>query len=126
MVYLDTNVFVYLLESRGSYSLRTADVLNNLRSQDESFITSVITITEFLAGTEAPGPEALQQVSNLRFLDMDEACAVQAALLQRETKLHISDAIHLATAVKYRSDLLFTNDKQLATVAKKYLPVKTL
>lgn len=126
MVYLDTNVLVYLLERHASYSNRVADALDDLRSQKQSFLTSVITITEFLAGTKSPSDKALHRVAHLGFEAVDENSAVQAAMLQRKHKLQIGDAIHLATAIDQQASLFFTNDKPLADVAKAYLPVKTL
>ena len=126
MVYLDTNVLIYLLERHASYSERVADALDELRSQKQSFLTSVIAITEFLAGTKSPNHKALHRVAHLNFEVLDENSATQAALIQRKHKLQIGDAIHLATAISQGATLFFTNDKPLAKVAKAYLPVKTL
>ncbi len=126
MVYLDTNILVYLLEGHLGYSRKVAVELDNLRNDGEQFLTSVITVTEFLAGTSASTITPLRRLNSLQILNLNEDLAVSAAKLQKKHGMKIGDAIHLATAVEQRAELFFTNDKQLAAVAKRYIKVKTL
>ena len=124
-LYLDTNILIYLLEEYETYSRLVADKLQEFGA-DDSLVTSTVTITEFLAGTVSSSFATLQQVPRLHFVPLDEALAEQAALLQRKDGLRIGDAIHLATAVQQEAKSLFTNDKQLAKVAGKYMKVESL
>ncbi len=126
MTYLDTNILVYLLERHAGYSERVAGSLEELSQGGGSFITSSVTVTEFLAGTVSSSLDTLRQVPKLAFIELDEALAEKAALLQRKENLQIGDAIHLATAIKSGAKLFFTNDQKLARVATNYLTVKTL
>lgn len=126
MVYLDTNILIYLLERHTAYSNLVADALDELRSQKHSFLTSVITTVEFFASTKASDPATLQRVPGLNFVALDATCAQRAASLQRNQKLQIGDAIQLATAIEQRTDLFFTNDDKLSKIAQKYLPVKSV
>lgn len=126
MIYLDTNVLIYLMEDHGPISLKVADSLQSWRSNKQAFGTSVITITEFLAGTKTNDRTVLQQVPHLDFYMVDQVCAEQAASLQSHHQISIGDALHLATAILHKADCLYTNDRQLAKVAKDYLTVKTL
>jgi predicted nucleic acid-binding protein len=126
MTYLDTNIFIYLLEGHKIYSNSVAKSLEELTASNDSLVTSVITITEFLAGTTSSSVNILQQVPRLRFIAFDEDLAEQAAGLQRKhPKLQIGDAIHLATATQH-AVLLFSNDKLLTKIAAEYIAIKTL
>lgn len=126
MLYLDTNILIYLLEQHRDYSRRVAGMLEQHAKTGGSLASSAITITEFLAGTKAASAAVLQLVPNLLFIDLDTDTAVRAAALQRKHSLQVGDAIHLATALETKATGFFTNDLALARVAKQYLPVKTL
>lgn len=126
MVYIDTNILVYLLEQHPDFSKRVADILEEAAENGETFVTSAITVTEFLAGTHDSTLATLQQVPRLQFVSLDETLAEQAALLERKDGLRIGDAIHLATALKQEVSLLFTHDKQFAKAAQKYVAIRDL
>ncbi len=123
MLYIDTNIFIYLFENHVSYSERVANKLEEYVGQGGRLITSSITVTEFLAGTDTSSLETLHQVPNLTIISLDEKLAEQAALLQRKAKIKIGDSIHLATALHLRAEAFFTNDKQLSKIVEQYIPV---
>lgn len=125
-LYVDTNIFIYLLERHEPYSSLVADTLEEYTKAGNILLTSTISITEFLAGTLSSNLAMLQRIPRLEFVTLNETIAEAAALLQRETRLHIGDSMHLATALQLHSEYFFTNDKDLAKVAKTYLPVKSL
>ena len=126
LLYLDTNALIYLLEQHELYSDKVASILESHVSSGGELIASVVAITEFLAGTPLTNLSIIYKIPRLHFVPLDEALAEKAALLQRETKLQIGDAVHLATAIHAQASHFFTNDKQLLNTAAKYLPVKTL
>jgi predicted nucleic acid-binding protein len=126
VVYLDTNILVYLLEQHGALSTRVADILDTLRAENNSFVTSTMTITEFLAGTKSSSLATLLSIPQLDIHPLSEETAARAGDLQRKNGLQIGDAIHLAAALQANADLLLTNDRKLAKIAKKHLPVQTL
>lgn len=127
MTYTDTNILIYLLEGHEQYASIVADLLKQFTEQNGQLITSVITITEFLAGTTASSLETLHRIPRLQFISLDEALAESAAQLQRKhPAMHIGDAVHLATALESRATLFFTNDKLLAKIASEYMKVKSL
>lgn len=126
LLYVDTNILIYLLEKHEPYSTLVAEALEAHATGDNAFVTSTISVTEFLAGTTAANLATLRAIPRLHFVALDEALAEQAALLQRKTKgLQLGDAIHLAAALQQQAEQFFTNDKQLAGIAKAYIPVKT-
>lgn len=124
MVYLDTNVVIYLLENHPKYGRQTANKLMALKAEGQSFVTSTILATEFLAGSTATSFSDLMRVGDLVFEDVSLEIARDAATYQRKDGLAIGDALHLATATgSAQVSALFTYDKQLANVAAKYLKV---
>jgi predicted nucleic acid-binding protein len=123
VVYLDTVILIYLLEGHPSFGQSIATELTRLESQGQTFTTSVLTITEYLAGTSETTTEALKQIQRLSFVAVDEAIATRSADLQREHGLKIGDAIHLATCLERGCELFFTNDQKLAKAAKDYCVV---
>lgn len=126
MLYIDTNILIYLLEDHGQRSQQVATALKRFSKQAHPFVTSVLTITEFLAGTECTDSDILYKIPNLGFHPLDTVVAEQAARLQRQHDLRIGDALHLATAQTLHASRLFTNDKQLTKIASGILPVVTL
>jgi predicted nucleic acid-binding protein len=126
MLYLDTNVLIYLLEGHRSYAGGVADTLESQTQAGEPLVTSIITVAEFYAGTKSEDLTLLRQIPRLQFIVLNMEVAEQAALIQKNEKLLIGDAIHLATAIWRKADTFFTNDKALARAAGKYLAVMPL
>jgi predicted nucleic acid-binding protein len=125
-MYLDTNILIYLLEQHKDYSERIAKILQELADNNGQLITSVITVTEFLAGTESSSLVTLQKVPRLEFVQLTEGLAEKAARLQKKENLQIGDAIQLATAIEQGAGSFFTNDKQLARIVKNYMEIVQL
>lgn len=124
MVYLDTNVVIYLLENNPRYGRQIAQRLSELTAKGESFVSSTILVTEFLAGTTGATYKSLAQFTDLVFEDVNLNIARKAADYQRRYGLLVGDAIHLATATELRQvSKLLTYDKQLAKAAAKHLTV---
>jgi|SRR5208282_2000117 len=127
ILYLETNILNYLLEDHKQHSVKVAQILDDYtKANDNSLLTSAVAITEFLAGTVSSSLETLHKIPRLIFKALDETLAEQAGSLQRQNSLQIGDAIHLAMSISVGSELFFTNDKQLAKVASKYMVIKSL
>ncbi|MFZ1249236.1 MAG: type II toxin-antitoxin system VapC family toxin [Candidatus Saccharimonadales bacterium] len=126
VVYLDTNILIYLLEDNGWRSVQVADTLDALRYKGGTFVTSVLTLTEFMAGRAAVAPETLLEISSIRFVGIDTDVAVRAGTLQRTQRLKIGDAVHVAAAEFMQADKFFTNDKELAAKLPEHIKVMTL
>ena len=97
--FLDTNILIYLFELHEPYSKQVSRVLEEYTKGGKLLATSVITVTEFLAGTNSSSLGTLHQVPNLKIIPLDESLAEKAAILQRKHKIQIGDSIHLATAI---------------------------
>jgi predicted nucleic acid-binding protein len=123
-LYVDTNIFIYLLERHEHLSSRVATELEQfVKSPDSGLLTSTVTITEFLAGTKSTSSETLKRIPRLTFCNLDENIAERAGQLKRKNGLKIGDAIHLASAISSNAEALYTNDKQLIAIASKHLKV---
>jgi len=124
VVYLDTNVVIYLLENHPVHGHPIAQKLTALKEEGESFVASTLLVTEFLAGTTGATFNDLSRFIDLEFKDVNLDIARQAADYQRKYGLLIGDAIHLATATELSPvSGLLTYDKQLAKAAAKHLTV---
>ncbi len=121
MVYVDTNILIYLLEGK-EWSHPIADKLTALSLPLK---TSALTITEFLSGAInfEDARASLYQMPSLVFIKVNEPIAERAADLQKNHGLKIGDALHLATAIEGDCTYFFTNDLKLAKAAGKYLAV---
>jgi predicted nucleic acid-binding protein len=126
MLYLDTNILIYLFEQHDPCSRQVVKVLEESAKGGQPLVTSVITVTEFLAGTKSSKLETLHQVPNLTLVVLDENLAEQAATLQRKHKIQIGDSIHLATAIQCQVKAFFTNDKLLSKIVERYMTVINL
>ncbi len=123
MLYLDTNILIYLFELHDPYSKKVATILEEFTESGKQLLTSAITVTEFLAGTTSSSLETLHRVPRLNIIPVDENLAEQAANLQRKNSIKIGDSIHLATAIQQKTEAFFTNDKKLTKIVEKYIPV---
>lgn len=124
MTYLDTNIFIYLFENHPNYGQKAADTIT--RAQPQGLTCSTLAITECLAYVAEVTLETFRSLPDLQIIPVDEKIAEEAAILQRCNNITIGDAIHLATAVSQGASTFFTNDKQLANIAKNYITVKEL
>ena len=126
MLYLDTNVLIYLFELHDPYSKKVATILEEFTDSGKQLVTSAVTITEFLAGTTLSSLKTLLKVPKLNIISVDENLAEQAAILQRNNSIKIGDSIHLATAIQQKAEAFFTNDKKLIKIVEKYMSVISL
>ncbi len=126
MLYLDTNILIYLFELHDPYSKKVATILEEFTESGKQLLTSAITVTEFLAGTTSSSLETLHRVPRLNIIPVDENLAEQAAKLQRKNSIKIGDSIHIATAIQQKTEAFFTNDKRLTKIVEKYIPVISL
>ena len=125
VVYVDTNIFIYLLEDSGELGLRVADMLDDFKSRNHSFVTSTLTLTEFLAGS-LTSETVFSSMPRLSFVPLEENIAIKAGQMQRASGLKVGDAIHVATAEHAGASVFFTNDQALAVRLPSDLQAMTL
>jgi predicted nucleic acid-binding protein len=123
-IYLDANVFIALLEARGSVTDCLADMLAAVESGEGRAITSELTLAETLVGPIRDGDVARVQAftdlvttgSALAVVAVTRDVLIQAAQWRatgrRDTRL--PDAIHIATAELMNCSHFVAGDQRLA------------
>lgn len=120
-VYLDTTVFIYLLEDFPPYSAKLEDLFNAVARGEIQGITSELSLAECLVKPIADGnPEArlayesaLRSSPELPVLPITREVLIRAAEVRARQKFRLPDAIHLATAELAHCDSFLTNDTEL-------------
>lgn len=120
MLYIDTNILIYLFELHDPYSKKVATILEEFTNDGKQLATSAVTVTEFLEGATQSSLEIVHKVPRLNIIPFDENLAEQAAILQRKSGIKIGDSIHLATAIQQKSEAFFTNNKNNKGCRKVY------
>ena len=123
-VFIDTAPFIYYIEkneNKPQYFDRVKSFFKGCYDNDVNFITSVITLEEYLVfpykNNESSYIEtfnSLLEVLCFNIIEIDREIAEKAAQIRAEYKSFKSmDALQLATACLTGCDLFLTNDKQL-------------
>jgi predicted nucleic acid-binding protein len=115
---LDTNVFVYQLESHPWYKPLTKVVFDEIAGGGISAVTSTITMTELLVPAYRNQDDQrvdefygiLATYPNLEWLAPDLEIADLAAELRALYNLRTPDALHAATAIQAKATGFITND----------------
>ena len=115
---LDTNVFVYYLDSNSSFYSQAEKLFEQIAVRNLSIFTSVITLSELLS-FKATRPQLykLEQelllIPNLTMIDVNREVAKEAASIRREYGFRLPDSIQLATALVAKAQAFVTNDQRL-------------
>ena len=123
-VFVDTAPFIYLIEKNeenSQYFNKVKIFFDNAYRNDVDFVTSVITIEEYMVFPYRVNSEIYidmfeKMIKTLGFkvTVIDEAIAKKAAKIRAEHKsFKAMDALQLASASLSGCDLFLTNDKQL-------------
>ncbi len=125
MIYLDSCLLVYLVESR-----TRADVVRARMSAAEEahFAISPLVAMECLVGPSRSEDEALRLryervLDPMTVLTMGVAVFERAARLRATHRLGTPDALHLATALEHGCDELWTDDDRLSRAAGSFVRV---
>jgi predicted nucleic acid-binding protein len=107
MKYFDSNFFIYAVLDRGKKGKWARDLIKEIESGSESAVTSTLTYDEFYwkvnreKGFEVAleATEALLEMPNLRFLEVDDEVIWKSFELIKNLKLDPRDSIHAACAL---------------------------
>ncbi len=119
-IFLDTMVFVYVLENNPHLAEAASTVLALVEAGEVLGVTSALTLAElFTAPAQAGDPEAVQDYQiyltnfpHLTLLPLDPELAPRVAMVRARTGLPTADAIQLATAEQVGVDAIVTNDRR--------------
>lgn len=121
-VFLDTNIFIYILEGVGPAAECATALVERLAARQDELVTSTLTLGEVLVRPIQNNNESLIQMYRqylappvLRILPFTEDCAVQFARIRAgDRAIRPPDAMQLACAAQARCDLFLTNDDRLS------------
>ncbi len=118
-VAFDTPVLIYFLERHPRFYQEVRQFFERMEGGDIHGVLSSLALTELLvpafrAGQVDKAHNLLGLLSgfpNLDILDVTTPIAVTAARLRGEYKLNTPDALHAATALHAKVNVLITNDR---------------
>ena len=131
-IYLDTNIFIYAIESYSDYLVALEDVFEAADTGHLTVVTSELTLAEVLVKPLQEGDldkqqaycEALQSSESLAVAGVSREVLIEAAQIRASQKLKLPDAIHLTTALQYQCSTFLTNDSQFKETV--FLPIVIL
>ena len=120
-IYIDTSPYIYYLERNPQYCNKVKAFFMSHYDLGEEFVTSTITIEEYLIVPYRERNEkllndfeALIKDTETNIVDLTKSVAKKAAQIRAYyKKFRAMDAPQLAAAVKSGCDVFLTNDKQL-------------
>ena len=120
-VYLDSNIFIYAMETDYDEGLRARRLLHQVERGEHVAVTSEIALAEVLRGGDAllkrSSIDAYIELLSTRagpdVIPVRRDLLVAAASLELERKVNLPDAIHLATAIWASCQALVTEDKRM-------------
>jgi predicted nucleic acid-binding protein len=122
-IFLDTNIFVYMVEDPGPRGKRAAEIFNELSLRGDEVLTSTLTLGELLVKPFEANDHALVsryrsalRGPSVRLLAFDESAGEKYARIRLNRAIKAPDAIQLATAGTAGCDLFITNDDRLMSV----------
>ena len=120
-VFLDTNIFIYLIEDRGVLGSRSHSLMERLSQRRDLVYTSTLTLGELLTMPLAKGNIGLmdeyeKKLSSpgVHVVDFDRAAARIFAKVRQDRSIKAPDAMQLSVAATARCDLFVTNDDRLS------------
>lgn len=120
-IFLDTAPIIYLLDNDKNFGEKTAEIFSVLSEQNIKFVSSVVTIEEYLVYPYRKNNESmvksfwdLVSENNIILYSINWSEADKAAKIRAKYKYFKPlDSLQLAVAVLHGCDLFLTNDKQL-------------
>jgi predicted nucleic acid-binding protein len=121
LIYLDSNIVVYLVEDVPHFGPRTAALVAQLADRGDQLAVSHLVRMECKVGALSRGDVALLQDYvtffsgiALRVLELPSEVFDRAAELRASSSLGAMDALHLAAAIVGGCEVFLTNDQRLA------------
>ena len=119
-VFLDTSPLIYLLDNDANFGEKTNMILSALARDNNQFVSSVITCTEYLVipyrSNNQPLIDAFWELvtdCGMILYPITQEIAIKAANIRAEYGFKSMDSLQLAVACIEGCQLFLTNDKQL-------------
>ena len=120
-IYLDTNLYIYLLEGIEPYRQRMADLAAEIDRRDVEVVASELIFTELLPRPVRDGRrdlverylDLLQRTPRITLAPVDSRVILHAVHLRADFGLRSMDALHVATALLHACETFLTNDQRI-------------
>lgn len=120
-VFLDTNIFIYLIEDEGEFGRKSLELVDRLTTRRDLVYTSTLTLGEVLTQPISQGDTRLAELyeeklgsPGVHLLDFDRVAARNYARIRLDKSIKAPDAMQLSMAAAARCDLFVTNDERLS------------
>lgn len=125
-IFLDTSPIIYLLDNDKNFGEKTCKIFSSLSEQNVKFVSSVITVEEYLVYPYRKKNESLVKSfwdlvtdNKITLYPVNWSEANKAAQIRAEYEhFKALDSLQLAIACMHGCDLFLTNDKQLKQFGK--------
>jgi len=121
IVFLDTNIVIYLIEGPPGFGRRAVNYLTSLRSGGHSFAVSDLVRVECRIhpirradATLLAQYDAFFAARHVQVLPLSTAVCDRATLLRATQNFKLADALQLAAAIVHGCDRFVTNDARLS------------
>jgi predicted nucleic acid-binding protein len=121
LVYLDSNIVIYLIEQPALWGPRARSRVAALRSNHDEIVASDLTRMECRIRPTATGDaqglalfDSFFSSSDVRVVGLTPSVCDRATIIRATHGLKPMDALHVAAAVENRCDLFITNDTRLS------------
>ncbi|MBO6179094.1 MAG: type II toxin-antitoxin system VapC family toxin [Selenomonadaceae bacterium] len=120
-IFIDTNPFIYLLDSKNEYTEKMEFIMDKLTENDCVLYSSPITVAEYMVHPYKENcPEKIKHFlsfiedANIKIIDINTEIAAMSSLTRAKyTAFKGMDSLQLAAAEYSKCDMILTNDKQL-------------
>ncbi len=124
LAFLDTNIFIYLIEENPLYLNQVYKLLDFLEKNEYEIITSTLTLGEILTKPYKDKRMDLVKTykaffSEMQLIELNSKIASLFAKIRADYKIKTPDAVQLASAVYAKADLFVTNDDGLSRFKSK-------
>lgn len=120
-VFLDTNIFIYLIEGQGDLAAKSHRLLDRMTLRRDLVYTSSLTLGEVLTQPVSQGNtrlvaeyERALTSPGVQLLDFNREAARVYAKVRQDRSIKAPDAIQLSIAAASGCDLFVTNDDRLS------------
>lgn len=120
-VFLDTNIFIYLIEDQGSHGKKAAELVERMTARRDLVYTSTLTLGEVLTLPLTKGDAKLADQyerilcsPGVHLLEFDRMAARIYARVRGDKSIKAPDAMQLSIAAAAQCDLFVTNDERLS------------
>jgi predicted nucleic acid-binding protein len=120
-VFLDTNIFIYLIEDRGENGRQASELVDRLILRRDEVYTSTLTLGEVLTHPISKGNtslaeqyEGILRSPGISLLSFDVPAARVYAKIRIDKSIRAPDAVQLSVAAAAECDLFITNDDRLS------------